>query len=80
MGVDLHNVHYQMAKTVEDVLMRRTRAILLDARAAIAAAPLVAQLMATELGKSSSWINNNSLLNVSVNLISARFTYYTIDI
>ena len=56
MGVDLHNVHYQMAKTVEDVLMRRTRAILLNARAATAAAPLVAQLMATELGKSSEWI------------------------
>ena len=56
MGVDLHNVHYQMAKTVEDVLMRRTRAILLDARAAIAAAPLVARLMATELGTDTDWM------------------------
>jgi glycerol-3-phosphate dehydrogenase len=33
---------HEMARTVEDVLSRRTRALLLDARAAIAAAPTVA--------------------------------------
>jgi glycerol-3-phosphate dehydrogenase len=39
-----------MALTLEDVLSRRTRALLLDAGAAVAAAPAVATLMAGELG------------------------------
>jgi len=46
---------HEMACTVEDVLARRTRALLLDARASIEAAPEVAELMAKELGKSRSW-------------------------
>jgi glycerol-3-phosphate dehydrogenase len=46
---------HEMARTVEDVLSRRTRALLLDARAAIAVAPRVAGLMATELGRDGSW-------------------------
>ena len=33
-----------MARTIEDVLSRRTRALILDARAALAAAPEVALL------------------------------------
>ena len=44
-----------MARTVEDVLARRTRALLLDARAAIEAAPVVADLLARELGRSTEW-------------------------
>jgi glycerol-3-phosphate dehydrogenase len=40
----------EMARTVEDVLARRTRALFLNARAAIASAPEVARLMADELG------------------------------
>ncbi len=43
-------VRYEMARTVEDVLARRTRALLLDATAALEAAPRVADLMAAELG------------------------------
>jgi glycerol-3-phosphate dehydrogenase len=39
-----------MARTVEDVLARRTRALFLNARAAIEMAPQVACLMARELG------------------------------
>jgi glycerol-3-phosphate dehydrogenase len=35
---------------VEDVLARRTRALFLNARAALAMAPAVADLMALELG------------------------------
>ena len=46
---------YEMARTVEDVLARRTRALLLDARAAIEAAPVVADLLARELGRSTEW-------------------------
>lgn len=47
---------YEMARTVEDVLARRTRALFLDARAAIEAAPTVASLLARELERSDSWM------------------------
>jgi glycerol-3-phosphate dehydrogenase len=40
----------EMARTVEDVLARRTRALFLNARAAAAMAPEVGRLMARELG------------------------------
>jgi len=46
----------EMACSVEDVLARRTRALLLDARASIEAAADVAGLLATELNKDSGWI------------------------
>ena len=45
-----------MARTVEDVLSRRTRAILLDAEASIACSENVATLMANELGYDAAWI------------------------
>jgi glycerol-3-phosphate dehydrogenase len=45
----------EMARTVEDVLARRTRALFLDARAAIEAASEAASLLAVELGKSDAW-------------------------
>ena len=48
-------VRYEMALTVEDVLSRRTRALLLDAEAVRRAAPKVARIMAAELGKSGQW-------------------------
>ncbi len=48
-------VRHEMARTVEDVLARRTRALLLDARASIASVPKVAALMAKELGRDSKW-------------------------
>jgi glycerol-3-phosphate dehydrogenase len=44
-----------MARSVEDVLSRRTRALPLNARAAISMAPAVASLMAAELGHDASW-------------------------
>jgi glycerol-3-phosphate dehydrogenase len=40
----------EMARTVEDVLARRTRALFLNAAAALQVAPTVAQLLARELG------------------------------
>ena len=46
---------YEMSRSVEDVLARRTRALFLDARAAIEAAPAVASLLASELGKDEAW-------------------------
>lgn len=42
---------FEMARTVEDVLARRTRSLFLDARAALEAAPAVAALLAGELGR-----------------------------
>jgi glycerol-3-phosphate dehydrogenase len=41
---------HEMARNVEDVLARRTRALFLNARAALDMAPVVADLMARELG------------------------------
>jgi glycerol-3-phosphate dehydrogenase len=46
---------YELARTVEDVLARRTRALLLDAQASIEVAPKVAELLANELGHDADW-------------------------
>jgi len=48
-------VRREMARTVEDVLARRTRALLLDAAASVAVAPTVAAIMAEELGRDEAW-------------------------
>jgi len=48
-------VRHEQARTLEDVLARRTRALILDARAAIEAAPLVAEFLARELGRDRVW-------------------------
>lgn len=48
-------VRHEMARTVEDVLCRRTRSLFLNHRAAMLAAPKVASLMARELGYDSDW-------------------------
>jgi len=48
-------VRHEMARSVEDVLSRRTRALLLDARAALESAPKVAALMAAELDRDEAW-------------------------
>ena len=46
----------EMARSVEDVLARRTRALFLNAGAAIAMAEPVARLLAAELGRDETWI------------------------
>ena len=43
-------VRHEMARTIEDVLARRTRALFLNARAALEMAPAVADLIGPELG------------------------------
>ena len=53
----VHAVRCEMSRTLEDALSRRTRALLLDARAALAVAPDVAKLMAGELGRDGQWIS-----------------------
>jgi glycerol-3-phosphate dehydrogenase len=55
LGQVIWGVRCEGARTVEDILARRTRSLLLDARASMAAAPLVARLMAQELGQDRVW-------------------------
>ena len=50
-------IRNEYCMTVEDALSRRTRALFLNARASIEVAPLVAQLMATEMQQDEQWIN-----------------------
>jgi glycerol-3-phosphate dehydrogenase len=45
----------EMARTVEDVLARRTRALFLNSAAAIAMAPRVAEIMANALARDPKW-------------------------
>lgn len=52
----VYQIRYEQAKTIEDVLARRTRALFLDAKAATEAAPLVANLMAKHLNKDKAWV------------------------
>lgn len=48
-------VRQEMAMTIEDVLARRTRSLILNAKAAIEAASSVAELMAKEMNQSIDW-------------------------
>ena len=48
-------VRTEMARTVEDVLARRTRALFLNAKAAIRIGPRVASILARKLGKDEKW-------------------------
>lgn len=48
-------VRQEMARTVEDVLSRRTRCLILNAAASIEAAPRVAEIMARELHRDDAW-------------------------
>lgn len=54
-GEVVWQARHEMARTVEDVLSRRTRMLLLHAAAAIEAAPKVAALLARELGRNENW-------------------------
>ena len=50
-------VREEMAMTVEDVLARRSRALFLNAEAALTLAPKVAQIIAEEAGHDQDWID-----------------------
>lgn len=56
-AVVIYAVQQEMARTVEDVLARRTRMLFLDARASLECAPEVASLMAEELGRDKGWMD-----------------------
>ncbi|MFZ9661335.1 MAG: glycerol-3-phosphate dehydrogenase/oxidase [Chitinophagaceae bacterium] len=49
-------VRNEMAMRIEDVLARRNRLLLKDAMLAMKAAPRVAEIMAIEMGKDETWI------------------------
>jgi glycerol-3-phosphate dehydrogenase len=51
-------VRNEMARTVEDFLARRRRVLLLDARASIEIAPIVADIMASEFKRDDNWIKS----------------------
>jgi len=55
-GEVLWSARFEMARTVDDYLSRRSRATFLDARAATEMAPRVARLLADELGRDDSWV------------------------
>lgn len=57
-GAVVYAVRFELARTVEDVLARRTRALFLDAAAAAESAHDVAQLIASELGHDEKWVND----------------------
>ena len=73
-----------MAKTLEDVLARRTRALFLNAKAAMEAAAATAEIMAAEMGKDQEWIAEqlrefnaiaqNYIASPSVTLASGRLS------
>lgn len=54
-GEVIWSIRNEAARTVEDFLARRTRALFLDAKAAIEMAPTIAKLMAKELNKNKEW-------------------------
>lgn len=49
-------VRNELAITIEDVLSRRTRALLLDAKASVEMAPIVGELLAQEFGEDEQWV------------------------
>jgi glycerol-3-phosphate dehydrogenase len=49
------SVRHEFARTLEDIMSRRTRSLLLDVRASLEAAPSVALLIAAELGRDGAW-------------------------
>jgi glycerol-3-phosphate dehydrogenase len=64
-------VRCEMARTVEDVLARRTRALFLDAQAAMDMASVVAKLMSQELKRNEDWEKEQivSFLKIAKNYV-----------
>ena len=73
-GEVVWSVRNEMARTVDDVLARRTRALILNAKAAIDSAPTVARVMATEMNRGIEWINDQ------VNQFNEIAQNYLVDI
>jgi glycerol-3-phosphate dehydrogenase len=48
---------HEMARSVEDALARRTRALFLNARSTVAMARRTAEILAAELGRDAAWVD-----------------------
>lgn len=68
----IYHVRHELAKTVEDILLRRTRAMFLNANAAMDAAKITAEIMAKELNLSNDWISSQL---EDIKKIAQLFTY-----
>ena len=51
------SIRHEMARTVEDILARRQRALILDAQTSMEIAPQIAAILAQELHRDQNWIN-----------------------
>jgi glycerol-3-phosphate dehydrogenase len=58
IGEVIWSARHEAARTVEDVLARRTRSLFLDAKASVEAAPRVAATLAAELDRNQAWQDN----------------------
>jgi glycerol-3-phosphate dehydrogenase len=67
---------HEMARSVEDMLARRVRALFLDADAAITAAPKVAELLADELGRDAAWQADQ---RKQFEAVAENYRYHTSD-
>lgn len=63
-------IENEMARTVDDVLARRSRSLIFDARAAREAAPAVANRMAEMLGRDEAWVEGQV---TSFQALAARY-------
>ncbi len=66
-------IRNEMARSVEDVLARRTRLLFLDAKAAIEVSPFITKIMADELKKDKNWMEGQ------IAKFQKVATTYTID-
>lgn len=64
---------FEMARTVDDVLSRRSRSLLFDAKAASESAQAVAEILAEETGKDAAWVTNQ------VETFQAMARHYQVD-
>ncbi|MGA8656727.1 MAG: glycerol-3-phosphate dehydrogenase/oxidase [Chthoniobacterales bacterium] len=67
-------IENEMARTAEDILSRRTRSLLLDAKAAIEVAPRVAKILADKLQRDKKWVDEqvSSFNDVAQNYVLRR--------
>jgi glycerol-3-phosphate dehydrogenase len=67
----IYHIRYEMAKKIEDILARRTRALFLDANASIECAIIVGKILQTELNLSEEWLHSELIL---FNNVAKQFT------
>jgi glycerol-3-phosphate dehydrogenase len=71
-------IRHEMARTVEDVLARRTRILFIDAKVALVLAPKVADIMMEELGRDETW--KKEQINSFRELAQGYLLKYTPDV